>query len=424
MTNISKHYLIAFIAALFLGGYFFFYPNRISYFDRTNQLATSTEHEVEIETTTEKMGDVVAPVSSSDMAKQQGTKSTTAAHAPQPSAPKGGLPSSVYKEFVRPTGFLNTYTLNLPDRNTFELKDFVGKQVILLNFWTSSSPNALRMFPYLASWYNTYKEKGLLVVSVHVPRFSYERTQDIVSKTAFAWNVVFPIVLDNNYETWNAYKNTTWPTTYLIDINGRIAATYIGEGSYAPIEAKIQQLLLARSEKLGLSKDVYAAFATPKDAIPVELERTKSPEVYFGAARNTALANGSALKEGIQDFEIPSGDLLPHKFYLSGSWNITKESGRNLIVGAKVRERYEGKYVHAVMGGSGSLKIRILRDGAPLPQHAAGKDIRYEKGESVLYVSGSTRIYEIVADENGYDTHTIELIFENSGIEVYTLAFS
>lgn len=416
--HVAKHYLIALIAALLLGGYLFFYPKEVSKIEHVGVPATSTQPAISSGDTTNKSATTtpVAPIAKKPAASTVSPKQPTTS----PSVPSG----TMYKEFVRPTGFLNTYTLNLPDRNTFFLKDFVGKRVIVLNFWTSSSPNALRMFPYLTSWHSTYKDKGLLVVSIHVPRFSYERTQDVVSNAAFAWGVVFPIVLDNNYETWNAYKNTTWPTTYLIDINGRIAATYIGEGSYEQMEAKIQQLLLARSEKLGLPKDIYAPFVTPKNALPVELGQAKSPEAYFGAARNTSLANGSALKEGIQNFEMPSGDPLLHKLYLGASWNITKEFARSLVAGAEVRYRYEGKYVHTVLGGSGATKVRILRDGLPLPEYAAGKDVRYEKGESVVYVSGGTRVYEIVADKEGYGAHTLELIFENPGIEVYILSFS
>jgi peroxiredoxin len=50
-------------------------------------------------------------------------------------------------------------------------------------------------------------------------------------------------VQDNERATWGAYNNRYWPTLYLIDKNGHIRYTHIGEGRYAETEAAVQALL-------------------------------------------------------------------------------------------------------------------------------------------------------------------------------------
>jgi hypothetical protein len=45
-------------------------------------------------------------------------------------------------------------------------------------------------------------------------------------------NIRYPVVLDDNDATWNAYNQNYWPTWYLIDADGFIRHKHIGEGAY------------------------------------------------------------------------------------------------------------------------------------------------------------------------------------------------
>ena len=55
--------------------------------------------------------------------------------------------------------------------------------------------------------------------------------------------IEYSIAQDNDGETWRAYNNRYWPTMYLIDKNGNIRYTHIGEGAYEETERKIRRLL-------------------------------------------------------------------------------------------------------------------------------------------------------------------------------------
>ena len=84
------------------------------------------------------------------------------------------------------------------------------------------------------------------MISVHYPEFEYEREYDNVVEATERLGVAYPVAIDNDRVTWGAYRQRFWPTTYLIDKNGRIRYKHIGEfndSSAAEAEAAIQALM-------------------------------------------------------------------------------------------------------------------------------------------------------------------------------------
>ena len=53
----------------------------------------------------------------------------------------------------------------------------------------------------------------------------------------------YPVALDNDYGTWNAFQNQYWPAKYLIDRRGHLRYYHFGEGEYDTTEARIRTLL-------------------------------------------------------------------------------------------------------------------------------------------------------------------------------------
>jgi thiol-disulfide isomerase/thioredoxin len=140
-----------------------------------------------------------------------------------------------YTEFVNPSGFVNS--------EPFTMADYIGKKIILVEFITYTCINCQRTFPYMQEWHETYSKDGLLVMGIHTPEFAYERDRDNVIAAMKKEGITFPIVQDNEYATWNAYKNRFWPHRYVIDYDGNVVFDHIGEGAYAETEAVIQKLL-------------------------------------------------------------------------------------------------------------------------------------------------------------------------------------
>jgi thiol-disulfide isomerase/thioredoxin len=146
------------------------------------------------------------------------------------------------KEIANPTGFINTEGVSIGES--------IGKKVILLEFWTYSCFNCQNVQPYLNEWHEGYEDDGLLVIGVHRPEFEFEKDPASVESAVEEADIRYPIVLDNNSATWDAYDNRYWPARYLIDADGFIRYQHFGEGAYEENEEEIQELLAERNESL------------------------------------------------------------------------------------------------------------------------------------------------------------------------------
>src|SRR5258708_4722580 len=215
-------------------------------------------------------------------------------------------------ELVDPTGFVNTAP--------FKLADLVGKKVILVDFWTYSCINCIRTLPHLTDWYKKYKDQGLAIVGVHTPEFDFEKDINNVKSAAQKYGIDYPVVLDSNYGTWQAYGNRYWPHEYLIDVAGYVVHDLIGEGDYDGTERAIQAALKQRALALGEKPVASPAIGGPS----VDNIQASSPETYFGSNRNEYLGNGTPGKAGIQTFTEPV-TANQNTLYLSGEWSIAPE---------------------------------------------------------------------------------------------------
>jgi thiol-disulfide isomerase/thioredoxin len=138
-------------------------------------------------------------------------------------------------EFSGIMGFVNTPV-------PIKLADLKGK-VVLVHFWTYPCINCIHTIPHLNDWYQKYTNKGLAIVGVQTPEFSDEKNIDNVKAAVNKFQIKYPVILDNNFATWNAYGNNYWPRDYLVDNQGYIRYSHIGEGDYAQTEQMIQSLL-------------------------------------------------------------------------------------------------------------------------------------------------------------------------------------
>ncbi len=139
--------------------------------------------------------------------------------------------------------------INVKENTT--LKEILAKnKVVMLEFWTYSCINCKRTLPYVNSWYEKYHDKGFEIVGVHTPEFAFEKVKENIIKNAKSLGIKFPIFMDNNYTTWNAYNNQYWPMRILIipkaDGTNQIIYTHAGEGDYENNESIIKQIIEAK----------------------------------------------------------------------------------------------------------------------------------------------------------------------------------
>ncbi|MCB9133906.1 MAG: redoxin domain-containing protein [Anaerolineales bacterium] len=134
----------------------------------------------------------------------------------------------------------NDIWLNTPE--PLRLASLRGK-VVLLDMWTFGCYNCKNVIPSLREWHSTYKDQGLVVIGNHYPEFSYEEDLGNLKQAIIQLDIPYPVAQDNERLTWGAYNNRYWPTLYLIDKNGNLRYSHIGEGAYDETEAAIVALL-------------------------------------------------------------------------------------------------------------------------------------------------------------------------------------
>lgn len=312
-----------------------------------------------------------------------------------------------YKEIINPSGFVNS--------EEFKLADLVGEKVILLDIMTYSCINCQRTFPYLNTWYETYKDEGLEIVGIHTPEFAFEKNIENVRDAAKRFELAFPLVLDNTYDTWNAYGNRYWPRKYLIDIHGNIVYDHIGEGAYDTTEKKIQELLEERKQVLNADIKLTKEMQKPENAEAVNHSVVKSPETYFGSLRAKFLGNATEENETIITFSQPL-DIDPNKIYLVGTWDIQPEYAEAISDDARIIYGYTAQKVFLVMSSEKNVRLNVNVDNKKITSTSEGIHVK----NGILPVQNE-QLYRIIENEAS-SSHILDLEVEK-GLRAFAFTF-
>lgn len=287
------------------------------------------------------------------------------------------------------------------------LEGLRGK-VVLIDFWTYTCINCIRTLPYIQAWHEKYKDKGLVIIGVHTPEFEFEKNPDNVEAAIKDFKLTYPVMQDNDFATWNAYRNRYWPAKYFIDKDGKIRWTHFGEGAYDESEDWIQTLL----RETGAT--VEEVTENPSYDI-----RARTPELYLGYRRMEYLASPEKLVfDQEQTYSAPS-QLPLHSFAFAGTWTV-EEKRAIPHNGASLTLQFDAAHVFLVMrpetdGAIGT--VRVLLDGQSVSGDADGEDVN-----NGIVAVNADRLYKIIElTEPG--KHTLKLDFTDGNVELYAFTF-
>lgn len=294
-------------------------------------------------------------------------------------------------------------------------EDMEGK-VVLYDIWTYSCINCIRTLPHITAWHDKYSDEGLLIVGVHSPEFEFEKDPRNVEMAVDRHGITYPVVMDNDRETWKAFENRYWPRKYVADHEGYIRYDHIGEGAYQETEKIIQRLLEERAASLGLQ----AASARPLvDIDEFEHAGSRTPEIYLGykfAHGRSQIGSDEGFSPGnVVTYGEPDSTQL-HRFYPVGTWKNAADSMHLESDAGAIKLRYAAKQVNVVTANS--AEIEVFLDGEPLPAEYAGADVA---GTSRLVV-GEPGLYNII-DSDSPSSHVLELRIRGQGLQVFTFTF-
>ena len=306
-------------------------------------------------------------------------------------------------EFTGLSGWINSDPLTLA-----QLK---GK-VVLVDFWTYSCINCIRTQPYLKSWYSTYKDSGFVIVGVHAPEFAFERDPKNVADAAKKAGLAYPIALDNNFATWNAYNNQYWPSSYLIDKQGNIRRIEQGEGGYQETEQAIRQLLSAD----GGSVPAASSMSSASDSVPVTSGQT--PETYLGIDKASNYEGSPALTAGTQTFTSTAPISRVNNWTLGGSWKVTSD-GLMADKDSVIKIRFAAKELYFVTANTVSnAKVSLVLNGQPISQTgSAGDDVT----DSSITVN-QAQLYRAVKF-TGFQKDNVLELHVPAGVQLNTFTF-
>ncbi len=301
---------------------------------------------------------------------------------------------------------INTPLSSSGQAQSITISQFKGKKVVLLDIWTYSCINCQRTIPYLNEWYKKYEDEGLVIIGLHTPEFAFEKVEANVRDAVKRFGIKYPVVMDNDFSTWNAYGNRYWPRKYLIDVDGYVVYDHAGEGEYDTTEREIQKALQELNYRLNTGVQVSTGIINPTNKIVVSGE-VGSPETYFGSDRNEYLANGEQNKTGEQALIISNknSDIILNKLYLGGVWNFTPEYARG-SVGGEIVFKYKTKNVYMTTGSTEGAELEVYVD---------------DKLTKTIKIKTET-LYTLVEDTD-YSVHTLKLRIKSGTLKAFTFTF-
>lgn len=296
-----------------------------------------------------------------------------------------------------------------------ELNAKIQDSVVLYDIWTYSCINCIRTLPFITAWDDKYSDQGLLIIGIHSPEFEFEKDPVNVMAAMEKHGIEYPVVMDNDMDTWKAFENRYWPRKYIADHEGYIRYDHIGEGAYQETERVIQELLAERA---------FAVQSSMPSQDLVELESfqhtsSRTSELYLGyklAAGRSHLGND----EGFRPNRSVTYDSIPdsldtHKFYMVGTWQNGPESMKLESDSGAIHLQYFAKEVNIVTEGVGTIEVYL--DGEPITANHQG----YSLDDYILEVS-EPGLYNIVTSDVA-GIHMLELRIMTPGVEIFTYTF-
>jgi peroxiredoxin len=145
-----------------------------------------------------------------------------------------------------------------------KMEDLQGK-VVVLTFWTFNCINCIHNLPIYQAWYDDLPKDKVVILGIHTPELASERDFVHLKQAVKQRGLKYPVAMDLRAKTWNAWGNTMWPATYVIDRHGDVRAWWSGELRWNGAEG--DKILRRRVDELVSEKDITT--------MNKETERTK-----------------------------------------------------------------------------------------------------------------------------------------------------
>lgn len=126
------------------------------------------------------------------------------------------------------------FSLKSTDDRMVHLTDYLGKNVVLIDFWSTTCNPCMAEMPYIVDLYKAKKDKGFVVLAISLD--GPESLAD-VKRVMKDKGMIFPVLLDEETTVVSRYNpKKDMPFAVLIDRSGNIVHKKPG---YTPGDEKV-----------------------------------------------------------------------------------------------------------------------------------------------------------------------------------------
>lgn len=122
------------------------------------------------------------------------------------------------------------------------LASFKGKKIVVLTFGRMYCSYCLNVYTFLNEFqrqYGTY----IQVIGIQTPKYDQERVWDDVVAKIKERDVNFPVGFDENRKIKELYEVDMVPIVFIIDKQGQIRYSHLGEGGYSEVEKALNEII-------------------------------------------------------------------------------------------------------------------------------------------------------------------------------------
>ncbi|HXG65903.1 MAG TPA: redoxin domain-containing protein [Blastocatellia bacterium] len=123
-------------------------------------------------------------------------------------------------------------------------------QPTLVHFWSISCGICKDNMPRLAEWREKYKDQGLRVIAVHMPRYPQDTDVAAVREAVATYNLSDICAVDNQHKLRDEFKNEHGyvPAYYFFDASGKLKCFAAGERGLDMVAAAMNRALAAANQ--------------------------------------------------------------------------------------------------------------------------------------------------------------------------------
>jgi thiol-disulfide isomerase/thioredoxin len=114
---------------------------------------------------------------------------------------------------------------------------------VLVHYWSISCHSCKETLPQLNDWRDRYKDQGLRVVSIHMPRSEKDVEIGPVKDAIQKYELTHPVAIDNAYKLVDAYENQYVPAYYLFDGELKLRHYQAGEKGLKMLEKRLERVM-------------------------------------------------------------------------------------------------------------------------------------------------------------------------------------